>query len=183
MQIHKPAYRVPLDIYIYARTPSLKHKRVLRDRCRCKHMGGSLRLQINWETNEYLIASLDGCQKRASRFRYAFKYLASNYFYSRGKCIPLSVPKNTSSFPYFQIPVSSRTKLDQGLVVVIVIVAVVVVVYDRSPISKRKALNTKFRPREEINRPETRVGRNLHLRYQFTIKLRWIWPEPMANHM
>lgn len=67
--------------------------------------------------------------------------------------------------------VSSRNKLDQDLIVV-AIAAAVVVVYDRSPISKRKALNTKFRPREEINRPETRVGRNLHLRYQFTIKLR-----------
>lgn len=85
--------------------------------------------------------------------------------------------KFSVSFPIF----SSRAKLDRGLVVVVT--AVVVVVHDRSPISKRKALNTKFRPREEINRPETRVGRNLHLRYQFTIKLRWIWPEPMANHM
>lgn len=197
MQIHKPAYQIPLEIYIYiyTRTLSLKHKRVLRDRCRCKHTDGTLCLQINWGTNEYLIASPDGCEKRTSQFRCTFEiYLASNYFYLQmySSLFPEIRTRNSiwsayvSVTSYFQIfrflpHIFFASKLDRGLVVAVT--AAVVVVHDRSPISKRKALNTKFRSREEINRPETRVGRNLHLRYQFTIKLRWIWPEPMANHM
>lgn len=121
------------------------------------------------------------------------KYIC-NYFYLQmySSLFPEIRTRNSiwsayvSVTSYFQIfrflsHIFFASKLDRGLVVVVT--AVVVVVHDRSPISKRKALNTKFRPREEINRPETRVGRNLHLRYQFTIKLRWIWPEPMANHM
>lgn len=117
---------------------------------------------------------------------YILKYPASNYFYFSPNVSSLFSKIHTYIVTHHLIVsmhvvlpifsnthflVSSRNKLDQDLIVVAV-AAAVVVVYDRSPISKRKALNTKFRPREEINRPETRVGRNLHLRYQFTIKLR-----------
>lgn len=173
-------------IYIHIRTSSLKHKRVLWNRCRCKHTDGTLCLQINRGTNEYLIASHDGAARSQFQYIYILKYPASNYFYFSPNVSSLFSKIHTYIVTHHLIVsmhvvlpifsnthflVSSRNKLDQDLIVVAV-AAAVVVVYDRSPISKRKALNTKFRPREEINRPETRVGRNLHLRYQFTIKLR-----------
>lgn len=196
MQIHKPAYQIPLEIYIYIHAHSVWNingyygtgvgVNTRMEPCVCRSIEGPMNI---W--------SRPPMAARSAQVNFAVhsKYIWRAIIFIC-KCIPLSFPryvreivsdrrtyrwrrifKFSVSFPIF----SSRAKLDRGLVVVVT--AAVVVVHDRSPISKRKALNTKFRSREEINRPETRVGRNLHLRYQFTIKLRWIWPEPMANHM
>lgn len=198
MQIHKPAYQIPLEIYIYIHAHSVWNingyygtgvgVNTRMEPCVCRSIEGPMNI---WSRPP--MAARSAQVNFAVHSKYIWRAIIficpANVFLS---LFPEIRTRNSiwsayvSVTSYFQIfrflsHIFFASKLDRGLVVVVT--AVVVVVHDRSPISKRKALNTKFRSREEINRPETRVGRNLHLRYQFTIKLRWIWPEPMANHM